>query len=165
MPHEQVDLDGCPVSSCEAPVEKAFKTTRGAKLTTANMVQARTCLYPTTTKIKAEDGSRTVPATFIVYHQELEQETATAEGDDDAERGDDADDDADAEVPPDPDDLDDTHRIVYNAIVDRAPVTKAGLAGALAGQVDLDAAGDALDALVEQGYVEDVEGGFAPVGG
>lgn len=76
MTTQQVEMESCPVCSLE--VGLAMVTTEGTKLTTQNMTQARTCLYPT--MIDGEAGS------YIIYHASLD-ETQAAPGGDSESRG------------------------------------------------------------------------------
>lgn len=68
MPDQRITLEGCPLETCDLPVDMAFRTTDGCKLTTQNLVHERVCITPTTMDV---DGSLQ-PAFVITYHNELD---------------------------------------------------------------------------------------------
>lgn len=155
MPTEKVPLQGCPVESCELTVGVAFKTTDGTKLTTSNMTQARTCLYPTTL-----DGE---PASYIIFHDSLDdtvEPVKAAESD----ATDPADADADA---PDPEELPPILEHVYATLKRQTTGGTPIEQGALAGKcIDHDIAPsdvhEAVDDLCERDLVAKTDDGLVP---
>ena len=188
MVTREVDLDGCPVTSCDLVPSKVVVTTEGTKLTTQNMVQAQTCLHPTMTEV----GDEQVPASYIVFHDSLEDEQEQPECevnvcDADADDGPLADgyalceehdtddardlldkrtergaDEAGGDEGPDPDDLPDKARKVFDRAYDElqggGTITRAAFKGKCS---DLDMSPEYISettaTLVDQGYLDEPE--------
>lgn len=62
MTEKLIPLQGCPLESCEAPVERALLTTEPTKLTMQNQVHERVCIAPGV----HQEG------VVIVYHGDLD---------------------------------------------------------------------------------------------
>lgn len=154
MATRKVELEGCPLPSCDLAVAMALATTDGTKLTTTNLNQDRTCLYPTTLTVEGEE----VPGSFIVYHRTLEKPNEAAENGADA----------DAEVL-DVEDLPGKKRRLYqelkDATTDEEAVSKAALMGKLQNMdMSPEYIEKSLESLKENGYVvEEATDRFAPV--
>lgn len=157
MADRKVDLDECPVAACDADVDLAVLTTDGTKLTTANLSQERTCLHPTTMEVDGEER----PASYIVFHREIDVDPPEATDTDEPT------DDVDA---PDPDDIEGERRTVYDRVVEATVRDGSAERGEIAGKVmsagiSPSDAGEHLDALAEAGYVTEIEADtFAAVG-
>lgn len=154
MATRTVSLEGCPVESCDLDVAMAIVTNEGTKLTTMNLNQARTCLYPTSLTVEGED----VAGSYIVYHDSLDA-TVTAADDDAA---------ADADTL-DVDDLPSKKRRLYDQLREATTAEESISRSALKGKCgDMDMSpeyiDESLDSLQEAGYVvAPSEGHVAPV--
>lgn len=156
MPTKKTELDDCPVESCDAAVSHALVTTDGTKLTTNNMTQARTCLYPTEL-----DGD---PASYIVFHDDLEEghaepdvpvESTTDDDDEREEQDDEGGDSRDIE------ELGDDPKTVFRQIMETEPIDESSLAGKCVkeGLSPTHVKGIA-DALYKGGHIEKEDGKY-----
>lgn len=127
MPTKVTDLDACPVESCDASISHALVTTDGTKLTTENMTQDRTCLYPTTL-----DGEA---ASYIVFHDHLEDghaepDVRVEESEEDEPEDEDVGEETEEERPSKPlDKLGDNSKLVFRRVMENEPIGESALAG------------------------------------
>lgn len=166
MTTKKIQLDACPVNSCDAAVSHAVVTTDGTKLTTQNMKQDRTCLHPTT-----HDGE---PASYIVFHDHLEDGHAEPERvRDDADEQDEEEDGDDTSTtdggdehpggqPADEiDSLSDNSAVVYETVREKQPITESTLAGqCVANNLSPTSVKGIAEALEKRGLLEDADDGY-----
>lgn len=151
------DLDVCPRSECNHPIIDSFVTRDPFQIKHVNAVQYKTCVVP-----EVDDSG---PYVYVVFHDEPDTEfTPASDLDEGTDEGEEPEEVVEAEPEPEPaadlSALTQFEEQIY-VFVDKqdGSAMLAEIAGHMVGAKDRQAVDAAVERLVDEGYLDEIENG------